>query len=120
MFKQVDRRKVRSFRKMKFWKRRVRDLSKPRLCVFRSSKHIQVQLIDDLSGRVIVAASSVEKDVKALGLKGCKLAAKVGELVAQRASKLGASAVVFDRNGFNYHGRIQVLADAARTAGLKF
>ena len=120
MYKQVDRRRVRAFRKMKFWKRRVRDLSKPRLCVFRSSRHIQAQLIDDVTGKVITAASSVEKDVRSLGLKGRKVAEKVGELVAQRAAKLGASAVVFDRNGFNYHGRIQVLADAARTAGLQF
>jgi large subunit ribosomal protein L18 len=120
MFKQVDRRKVRSFRKMKFWKRRIRDLSKPRLCVFRSSRHIQAQLIDDLSGKVLASASSVEKDVRALGLKGCKVAVKVGELVAQRGSKAGAHSVVFDRNGFNYHGRIQVLADAARSAGLQF
>jgi large subunit ribosomal protein L18 len=120
MYKQVNRRKVRAFRKMRFWKRRVTDLAKPRLCVFRSSRHIQVQLIDDLSGKVVACASSVEKSVKSTGLKGKAVAEKVGALVAERATKAGISVVVFDRNGFNYHGRVQTLADAARAAGLKF
>jgi large subunit ribosomal protein L18 len=120
MYKLVDRRKVRAFRKMRFWRRRLTDLSKPRLCVFRSSRHIQAQLIDDAKGVVLVSASSVEKELRSSGLKGKAMAAKVGAVVAERAKKLGTSAIVFDRNGFNYHGRIQVLADAAREAGLQF
>lgn len=120
MHKIVDRRKVRAYRKMRFWKRRLSDLTKPRLCVFRSSRHIQAQLIDDVKGTVIVSASSVEKELRTSGLKGKAMAAKIGALVAERASKAGAKTVVFDRNGFNYHGRIQALADAAREAGLQF
>ena len=120
MYKLVDRRKVRAFRKMRFWRRRLNDLTKPRLCVFRSSRHIQAQLIDDVSGAVVASASSVEKDLRSTGLKGKAMAAKVGALVAERAKKAGKQVVVFDRNGFNYHGRIQVLADAAREAGLTF
>jgi large subunit ribosomal protein L18 len=120
MYKIIDRRKVRAYRKMRFWRRRLTDLSRPRLCVFRSSRHIQAQLIDDAKGVVLASASSIEKDVKATGLTGKALAAKVGALVAERAKKSGSVAVVFDRNGFNYHGRIQVLADAAREAGLQF
>jgi len=120
MYKLIDRRKVRAYRKMRFWRRRLNDLSKPRLCVFRSSKHIQVQLIDDLTGSVVASASSVEKDLRSTGLKGKAMAAKVGTLIAERAKKAGKLTIVFDRNGFNYHGRIQVLADAAREAGLLF
>ena len=105
---------------MRFWKRRKTDLSKPRLCVFRSARHIQAQVIDDQSHKVIASASSVEKDVRASGLRGKEMAAKVGGIVAQRAMGAGVKDVVFDRNGFEYHGRIQVLADAAREAGLQF
>ena len=120
MYKQVNRRKIRAYRKMRFWRRRLSDLAKPRLCVFRSSRHIQAQLIDDLTGRVLASATSVEKELRATGLKGKALAAKVGSLVAERSKKVGVSAIVFDRNGFYYHGRVQVLADAAREGGLQF
>lgn len=120
MYRIVNRRKVRSLRKMRFWRRRQTDLSRPRLCVFRSSRHIQVQLIDDTKHSVLASASSAEKEFKASGLKGKAMAAQVGKVVAERAVKLGVQAVVFDRNGFNYHGRIQVLADSAREAGLQF
>jgi large subunit ribosomal protein L18 len=120
MYKLINRRKVRAYRKMRFWRRRLTDLSKPRLCVFRSSRHIQAQIIDDVKGSVLASASSVEKDVRAQGLSGKVAAAKIGALVAERAKKAGATTVVFDRNGFNYHGRVQALADAAREAGLLF
>jgi large subunit ribosomal protein L18 len=93
---------------------------RPRLVVKRSSRHIAVQLIDDLVGHTLAAASSLEADVRALdGDKKVK-AAKVGELVAARAKEAGISAVVFDRGGNAYHGRIAALADAAREAGLVF
>jgi large subunit ribosomal protein L18 len=116
----VDRKRVRALRKMRFWSRRKTDLTRPRLCVFRSARHIQVQLIDDSNHKVLVSASSVEKDIRATGLRGKEMAAKVGSIVAERAIKVGIKEVIFDRNGFGFHGRIQVLADAARETGLQF
>ncbi|XVV03292.1 50S ribosomal protein L18 [Actinosynnema sp. CA-248983] len=93
---------------------------RPRLVVHRSSKHITVQIIDDLAGHTLAAASSVEADVRAVeGDKKAK-AAKVGELAAARAKDAGITQVVFDRGGNSYHGRIAALADAAREAGLEF
>jgi large subunit ribosomal protein L18 len=93
---------------------------RPRLAVKRSSRHIVVQLIDDLAGHTLAAASSLEADVR--GLDGDKKAraAAVGKLVAERAREAGVTAVVFDRGGFDYHGRIAALADAAREGGLEF
>jgi large subunit ribosomal protein L18 len=93
---------------------------RPRLVVKRSSRHIAVQVIDDLAGRTLVSASTLEADVRSAdGDKKAK-AAKVGALVAERAKNAGISAVVFDRGGNAYHGRIAALADAAREAGLEF
>ncbi len=92
--------------------------SRPRLSVYRSLKHIYAQLIDDEAGQTIAAASSREKEVGDGGNQ--KGAAAVGKLVAERAREKGIEAVVFDRGGFHYHGRIKVLADAAREQGLKF
>ena len=94
---------------------------RPRLAVFRSNKHISAQVIDDLAGRTLAAASTVEKDQRAAGGGGNIYAAKrVGALVAERAKAAGVSQVVFDRGGFRYHGRIAAVADAAREAGLEF
>jgi large subunit ribosomal protein L18 len=93
---------------------------RPRLVVKRSSRHIAVQVIDDLAGHTLASASTLEADVRSVdGDKKAK-AAKVGELVAARAKNAGISAVVFDRGGNAYHGRIAALADAAREAGLEF
>lgn len=93
--------------------------SRPRLCVFRSLSNIYAQVIDDTCGKTLVSASSVEKDFGMYG--GNKDAAKkVGELVAKRAVEKGITEVVFDRGGYIFHGRVKVLADAAREAGLKF
>ena len=93
---------------------------RPRLVVKRSSRHIAVQVIDDLAGRTLVSASTLEADVRAVdGDKKAK-AAKVGQLVAARAKDKGIDKVVFDRGGYDYHGRIAALADAAREAGLEF
>ena len=88
----------------------------PRMTVFRSNKQIYVQLIDDAAGKTLAAASSagMEKAPKK------EIAAKVGQLIAQKAQEAGISTVVFDRNGYLYHGRIKELADAARYGGLKF
>lgn len=94
--------------------------SRPRLCVYRSLCNIYAQVIDDSEGKTLVACSTLDKEVKPL-IKGGgnKDAAKVvGQIVANRAKELGISAVVFDRGGFQYHGRIAALADGAREAGL--
>ena len=93
--------------------------ARPRLAVFRSNKHISVQVIDDLSGRTLASASSHEAALRAnaANVTGAK---QVGELVAQRAKAAGVDTVVFDRGGYLYHGRIAALADAARQAGLVF
>jgi large subunit ribosomal protein L18 len=95
---------------------------KPRLSVFRSAKHVYAQVIDDTAGATLVTASSVEKDFKAQDKFESKRAAAayVGKLVAQRALDKGIKKVVFDRNGFLYHGRIKAISDGAREAGLKF
>ena len=91
---------------------------KPRLAVFRSLKHISAQIIDDTTGTTLIAASSREKDLGATGNKdGAK---KVGAALGERAKKAGLSTVVFDRGGFQYHGRVASLADGAREAGLEF
>jgi len=93
---------------------------RPRLVVTRSSKHISVQVVDDLVGRTLASASTMEADVRSLeGDKSAK-ARKVGELVAQRAQAAGVSSAVFDRAGNKYHGRVAALADAAREGGLAF
>ena len=95
---------------------------RPRLNVFRSSKHIYVQVIDDSKGATLVAASTVDRELaaRASGKTKKEQAALVGEMVAERAKAAGINEVVFDRGGFRYHGRVKVLADAARDAGLKF
>jgi large subunit ribosomal protein L18 len=95
--------------------------ARPRLAVFRSNKHLVMQVIDDDAGRTLAAASTVESDLRAAGSTGSASgAAKVGTLVAERAKAAGIDKVVFDRGGFLYHGRIQAAADAAREAGLEF
>jgi large subunit ribosomal protein L18 len=92
---------------------------RPRLAVFRSNRHVVVQVIDDRAGRTLAAASTLEADVRAAGATGNKeAAARVGRLVAERARAAGVEAVVFDRGGYIYHGRIAAVADAAREAGL--
>jgi large subunit ribosomal protein L18 len=95
---------------------------RPRLSVFRSSKHIYAQVIDDVKGGTLAAASSVEKTMRDGGKTGANIdAAKaVGKLVAERAVEKGVTDVVFDRGSYLYHGRVKALADAAREAGLKF
>ena len=92
----------------------------PRLAVYKSGKHIYAQFIDDESGSTLAAASSLDKSIKAQKGTFTERARLVGELAAERASKVGLSDVVFDRGGFKYHGRIAALADAAREKGLNF
>lgn len=94
--------------------------ARPRLNVFRSSKHIYAQLIDDVAGVTLASASSLDKELKLENGGNIEAARKVGELVAKRAIEKGYKEVVFDRGGYLYHGRVKSLADAAREAGLQF
>ena len=94
---------------------------RPRLAVFRSNKHLTIQVIDDLAGHTLASASTVEPDLRKAGSGSTVEAAKrVGALVAERAKKAGVTKVVYDRGGFLYHGRVAAAADAAREAGLEF
>ena len=95
---------------------------KPRLSVFRSGKHIYAQVIDDAKGATVVSASTLDKDVRDNLKKASTIEAAsfIGKLVAEKAVKSGVNEVVFDRGGYIYHGRVKALADAARSAGLKF
>jgi large subunit ribosomal protein L18 len=103
-------------------KRIMGTTERPRLCVHRTTKHIRAQVIDDLTGRTIVAASSLDKEVRSVIKGGGNIAASkiVGKIVAERAKAKGVEKVVFDRGGYQYHGRVQALADSAREAGLQF
>ena len=105
-------------------RRQVRKVAngRPRLSVHRSGRHIYAQVIDDLAGRTIAAASSLEKDMRSSLKTGAdtNAAAEVGKLVASRAKEAGVENVVFDRGAYRYHGRVKALADAAREGGLNF
>jgi large subunit ribosomal protein L18 len=111
-----------------FLKRRLRTRNKikamangrMRLSVHRSSKNISVQLIDDVAGVTLAAASTLEKDLGFVGKNNVEAATKVGALIAERAKKAGVDECYFDRGGFLFHGKIKALADAAREGGLKF
>ena len=92
---------------------------RPRLAVYRSNRYIYAQVIDDVAGHTVAAASSQEKDLRSKTLT-VETASEVGKLVAERAKAAGVSTVVFDRGGYKFHGRIKALADAAREAGLEF
>ena len=105
-------------RKLGIRKRIFGTPQRPRLTVFRSSKHVYAQIVDDLSGRTLAAANSVAAHLPKSANKAA--ATEVGKLLAQKAKEAGLTEVAFDRNGFNYHGRVKALADAARAGGLKF
>ncbi|MDT5086037.1 MAG: large subunit ribosomal protein [Mycobacterium sp.] len=114
------RRKARLRRHERLRKKISGSAQRPRLVVHRSSRHIHVQLVNDLTGTTVAAASSIEADVR--GVEGDKKAqsVRVGQLIAERAKAAGIDTVVFDRGGYTYGGRIAALADAAREGGLKF
>jgi large subunit ribosomal protein L18 len=99
---------------------RARGAGKPRLSVHRSGRHIYAQVIDDLAGKTLASASSLDKDLKGKTGATRDRAAAVGSAIAERAKKAGVSNVVFDRGGFLFHGRVKALADAAREGGLEF
>ena len=97
----------------------IRNQEVPRLSVYRSSKHFYAQILDSLGSKVIVSASTLEKDLK-ISSNNLDVASEVGKVVAERAMKNGIKKVVFDRSGYKYHGRIKALADSARKTGLEF
>ncbi|MFT7101493.1 MAG: large subunit ribosomal protein L18 [Bacteroidia bacterium] len=106
-------------------KRRIRSTisgsaARPRMSVFRSNKEIYVQLVDDLEGKTVLAASSSDKGIAGEKANKTDIATKVGKLIAERATEAGIESVVFDRNGYLYHGRVKALAEGAREGGLKF
>jgi len=117
-----QRRDARAKRQVRVRKKVRGTMERPRLCVFRSAKHIYVQIIEDVTGRTLATASTANKDV-AEGVKytgNVEAAKAVGQTIAKKALEQNIKQVVFDRNGFLYHGRVKALADAAREAGLSF
>jgi large subunit ribosomal protein L18 len=120
MNKQVNKQVRRSRRRVSIRKRISGTAQQPRLSVYKSLNHMYAQIIDDLSGRTIAAASTTDKSLKSEKTGNSKAAEAVGALLAERARGKGVTAVVFDRAGFRFHGRVKALADAARKGGLKF
>lgn len=120
MIKKEDKNKARLKRHLRVRKKIQGTTARPRLNVFRSSKHMYAQIIDDINGVTLVSASTVDKELTEQNGGNVDAARKVGELLAQRAKANGIEQVVFDRGGYLYHGRVKALADAAREAGLVF
>ena len=120
MVNQKDKNKMRQKRHLRVRMNIAGTASLPRLNVYRSNKHIYAQIIDDVKGVTLVSASSNDKELKLANGSNIEAAKQVGALVAKRALEQSITAVVFDRGGYLYHGRVQALADGAREAGLKF
>ncbi|KGX90373.1 50S ribosomal protein L18 [Pontibacillus halophilus JSM 076056 = DSM 19796] len=120
MITKADKNVVRKRRHARVRKKVTGTVERPRLNIFRSNKHIYAQLIDDVNGVTVASASTVDNEFNLEQTGNTEAAAKVGELVAKRALEKGYEAVVFDRGGYLYHGRVQALADSARETGLKF
>ena len=119
MIRKIEKKEIRNRIHRRIRRKLSGTAERPRLAVFRSVAHIYAQVIDDAQGQTLVSASSVDKSGKTKG--GNVAAAKaIGKLVAERAKEKGIKSVVFDRGGYQYHGRIKALADAAREAGLEF
>ena len=119
MISRIDKNSIRQKRHQRTRRHILGTAERPRLNVYRSLNHIYAQVIDDVNGVTLAAASSNEKDFGMYG-GNVEAAKKVGQLVAERAKAKGIEEVVFDRGGYIYHGRVQALADAAREGGLKF
>ena len=116
-----EKRRTARFRRHRRLRKKVRGTAaKPRLAVFRSSKHISAQIIDDYAGHTLAHASTVEAELRSGPTANVEAAAAVGRLVADRAKAEGITTVVFDRGGNRFHGRVAAVADAAREAGLEF
>lgn len=119
MIKKPESNKARIKRHMRIRNKITGTPETPRLNVFRSSKHIYAQIIDDVSGKTLVSASSLDKDFEGAGANK-EAAKKVGQQIGKKALESGISTVVFDRGGYLFHGRVKELADGARESGLKF
>ena len=118
----MKQKKVARLRRARKARNKIKELGVQRLCVFRSPRHIYAQIIDDVNGRVVASASTLDPKLRSK-IKNCgnaAAAAEVGKLIAGHAKAAGISEVAFDRSGFKFHGRIKALADAAREQGLKF
>ena len=120
MISKVSKNVTRQKRHLRIRQTLVGTAAKPRLNVFRSNKQIYAQIIDDQTGKTLCSASSLDKEITVKNGSNVEAATAVGTLVAKRALALNIEAVVFDRGGYQYHGRVKALADAARAAGLKF
>lgn len=120
MGKFANRRKMRLIRHRRVREKVFGTPNRPRLSVFKSLRHIHVQLIDDVNGRTLVSASTLAKELRAQKLKPMELARILGKIVAENALKAGIEEVVFDRGGHKYHGVVKALSEASREAGLKF
>ncbi|MBK6586394.1 MAG: 50S ribosomal protein L18 [Coprothermobacter sp.] len=122
MIVETSRAELRRIRHKRIRKHITGTAERPRLCVFRSSRHIYAQIIDDENGHTLVCASTLEKELRdqIKGLRKTEQAAAIGKVIAQRALEKGIKSVVFDRGGYKYHGRVKALADASREAGLEF
>ena len=119
MINKKSRKETRKVRHLRVRKKISGTPECPRLCVYKSNTGVYAQIIDDVNGKTLVTASTLDKEIKT---KACNIAAatEVGTLVAKRATKAGIKSVVFDRGGYNYHGRVKALAEAAREGGLEF
>jgi len=120
MVKKVSISKVRQNKHRRVRNRIAGTAERPRLSVFRSNNHMYAQIIDDVAGNTLCAASTLDKDANLDKTNNIEAAAYVGTAIAKKAAAAGITEVVFDRGGFLYHGKIAALADAAREAGLKF
>ena len=120
MISKVSRDKVRQEKHRRLRRHLNGTPERPRMCVFRSNNHMYVQIIDDVDGKTLLAASTLTKDLGLEKTNDGDAAAKVGEYIGKKALEAGITEVVFDRGGYIYHGKVQALADAAREAGLKF
>ena len=119
MVKKTDRKMERTRRHIRVRRKISGTPERPRLCIYRSNSNLYVQIIDDVAANTLVSASTLDKEVKAKA-SNIEAATEVGKLIAERAKKAKINTVVFDRNGYLYHGKVKALADAAREAGLEF
>ena len=119
MIKKTNRKLEREKRHARVRNKVSGTAERPRLCVYKSNSNIYAQIIDDVAGNTLVSASTLDKEVKTKA-SNVEAAAEVGKLIAERAKKAKINTVVFDRNGYLYHGKVKALADAAREAGLEF
>ncbi|GAA0418693.1 MAG: 50S ribosomal protein L18 [Bacillota bacterium] len=120
MITKPDKNVIRKRRHARVRKSLFGTQERPRLNVYRSNKHIYVQLIDDLNGSTVASASTKDNEINVESTSNVEAAKQVGEMIAKRAQDKGYKSVVFDRGGYLYHGRVKALADAAREAGLEF